>query len=161
MQESFLKILRTLANHDVKFIVVGGIGAVLQGCPIFTYDLDIVHERSSDNVARLDSALRQAGAVYRFPASRGLTPTTAALAGSGHHLLHTAFGPLDVLGEIGAGHGYDELFKHSETFLVDESLRVNVLSLDWLIRTKEETGAPKDLAVLDLLREVRRQRGEG
>lgn len=66
---------------------------------------------------------------------------------------------LDVLGEIGSGHGGDEFISHSETFLVDESRRVNVLSLDWLIRTKEETGAPKDLAVIDLLREVRRQRG--
>lgn len=63
----------------------------------------------------------------------------------------------DVLGEIGAGHGYGELVRHSETFLVDDSLMINVLSLDWLIRTKEEAGAAKDLAVLDLLREVRRQ----
>jgi hypothetical protein len=44
----FLAILRSLAQHEVEFIVVGGISAVLQGAPIATFDLDVVHSRSSE-----------------------------------------------------------------------------------------------------------------
>jgi len=49
----FLDILRTLAAHQVEFIVLGGVGAVLQGAPISTFDLEIVHNRSAENVVRL------------------------------------------------------------------------------------------------------------
>ena len=38
-----LAILKILAIHRVDFIVVGGISGVLQGAPIATFDLDIVH----------------------------------------------------------------------------------------------------------------------
>ena len=39
----FLSILNALSVHDVEFIVVGGISAVLQGAPISTFDLVVVH----------------------------------------------------------------------------------------------------------------------
>jgi hypothetical protein len=38
------EILLTLAKHDVRFIAVGGIAAVLRGAPINTRDADIVYE---------------------------------------------------------------------------------------------------------------------
>ncbi len=148
--------LKTLAAHEVKFIVVGGVGAVIQGCPVMTFDLDIVHERSPENVERLHRALSDVDATYRIQPDRRLRPTPVALAGPGHHLLLTIHGPLDVLGEIGAAHDYGELIEVSEVVIIDDSLTVDVLSLDWLIRTKEEVGGPKDLAVLDVLRETLR-----
>jgi len=95
---------------------------------------------------------------HRIQPDLRLRPTPVALAGPGHHLLLTIYGPLDVLGEIGAGHGYGELFEVSEIAIIDKSLTVDVLSLEWLIRTKEEVGAPKDLAVLDVLRGILRGR---
>jgi hypothetical protein len=39
----YIAVLRTLSEHRVDFIVVGGVGAVLQGAPIMTFDLDVVH----------------------------------------------------------------------------------------------------------------------
>ncbi len=42
-----------LSSHSVDFIVVGGISAVLNGAPVNTFDLDIVHSRDPANVARL------------------------------------------------------------------------------------------------------------
>ena len=53
----FLAILQPLAKHQVDFIVVGEVGAVLQGAPISTFDLDVVHSRTSDNIDRLLVAL--------------------------------------------------------------------------------------------------------
>jgi hypothetical protein len=43
---------------------VGGVSAVLHGAPVTTFDLDIVHARDPENIARLSIAvlpvLRQA-----------------------------------------------------------------------------------------------------
>lgn len=38
----FFGIFETLITHDVVFIVVGGVCAVLNGAPINTFDLDVV-----------------------------------------------------------------------------------------------------------------------
>ena len=46
----FRAILRTLANHGVDFIVVGGIAAVLDGVPAQTFDLDVAHSRAAENL---------------------------------------------------------------------------------------------------------------
>jgi hypothetical protein len=49
----FLAAIRTLTEYAVDFIVVGGVAAVLEGAPISTFDLDIVHFREVENVQRL------------------------------------------------------------------------------------------------------------
>ncbi|MGB5547491.1 MAG: hypothetical protein WBM74_13035 [Polyangiales bacterium] len=51
------ELLRHLTKARVEFIIVGGAAAVLHGAPITTEDLDIVHRRTGDNVARLKAAL--------------------------------------------------------------------------------------------------------
>ena len=56
-------IIGTLVAHDVEFIVVGGMAAVLQGAPVHTIDLDIVYALSEPNIERLQSALTKLGAV--------------------------------------------------------------------------------------------------
>jgi hypothetical protein len=45
---NFLEILRALTHCQVDFIVVGGVCAVLQGAPITTFDLDMVHSMFSE-----------------------------------------------------------------------------------------------------------------
>jgi hypothetical protein len=97
----FLAILQRLAEHEVDFIVVGGVGAVLHGAPIATFDLDVVHSREARNVDRLLKALNLLGAHYREPAAQGIKPNSSHLSSLGHQLLMTCFGPLDLLGVIG------------------------------------------------------------
>ena len=47
-----MAILRALVEAGVEFIVVGGVAAVLNGAPVSTFDLDVVHARDAANVAR-------------------------------------------------------------------------------------------------------------
>jgi hypothetical protein len=82
----FDEILRTLAANDVEIVVVGLLAGVLQGAPIATGDLDVVHRRTPENVARLVKVLREIGAVYRHDPRR-LTPAESHLLGAGHQLL--------------------------------------------------------------------------
>ena len=55
----FIKILKTLQTHDVEFIIVGGVSAVLHGVPVTTFDLDILHLRTIPNVDKLVNALQK------------------------------------------------------------------------------------------------------
>jgi hypothetical protein len=107
-------ILRALGAHGVDYIVVGGVCAVLSGAPVATFDLDVVHSRTRENVQRLLAALKELKACYRTNPEKSLKPTESHLSSAGHQLLMIRFGPLDVLGLIGAGREYQDLLPHTK-----------------------------------------------
>jgi len=144
----FLEILKILTEHGVDYIVVGGVCAVLHGAPVATFDLDLVHSRSPDNLARLMSALKELDACYR--GDQRLTPRLPHLSSPGHQLLMTKFGPLDLLGTIGIGHSYEDLLQHTVE-LEASGLRLCILDLETLIEVKKETVSDKDRAVIPIL----------
>jgi hypothetical protein len=154
----FLLILRTLSAHDVDFIIVGGVCGVLHGAPISTFDLDLVHSRMPENVKRLLAALKELDTRYRDPGRRLIRPGKAQLLSPGHQLLMTRGGPLDLLGEIGSHRGYDQLLPDTVTIEVSPNLRVRVLTLETLIKEKEQMTSEKDKAVLAILRKTLEQR---
>jgi hypothetical protein len=147
----FLRILETFAKYEVESIVVGGVCAVLHGAPISTFDLDLVHSRTPENLDRLISALRDLDAHYRGRLEQRLIPDLSHLSSSGHHLLMTRLGPLDLLGTIGMGHGYEDLTEHTVELKVS-GIQLRTLALEKLIEVKEETASEKDKAALPILR---------
>lgn len=151
---NYLAILKTLHQHKVKFIIVGGVCAVLHGAPLATFDLDVVHSREPDNLTRLSAALEELDAHYRIPGRHEMKPSPSHLASEGHQLLMTRFGPLDLLGTIGKGRDYDQLLQETVEMEVGPALKVRVSTLESLIKTKEETGQEKDRAALPVLRRV-------
>jgi len=144
------ELLRRLADAGVEFIVVGGAAAVLHGAPITTEDLDIVHRRSPENVARLKTLLDELDARVRELANRRLPPQESALLGDGHVLLSTRFGPLDCLGTLIDGRGFEELVSHSDS-IKDEGTEFLVVDLPTLIELKTKTGRAKDRLMLPVL----------
>ncbi len=54
-------VFASFQRHNVKYLVIGGIAAVLHGVPRATFDLDILIEATSDNAKRLLDALLEAG----------------------------------------------------------------------------------------------------
>lgn len=148
----FETILQVLAKHQVEFIVVGGLCAVLHGAPVQTYDLDIVHSREATNLDRLGNALRELGACYREHLPKRLAPESTRMTTTGHHLLQTSAGPLDVLGAIAGQRDYTTLLPHTIELALDDTTWIRLLDLATLIITKQETGRAKDRLVLPILR---------
>jgi hypothetical protein len=147
----FAELLRLLVKNDVEFIVVGMTAGILQGVPLTTLDLDVVHRRSAANVARLLSVLGGVDATYRHDPRR-LRPQESHLVSPGHQLLTTTYGDLDCLGSLGEGVGYEELLEQTVGMSLGGGMTIRVLSLPALIQAKERAGRPKDLAVLPVLR---------
>ena len=54
-------VFRSFQNHEVRYVVIGGIAAVLYGVPRATFDLDILIDATPDNAQRLLDALLEAG----------------------------------------------------------------------------------------------------
>jgi hypothetical protein len=80
------------------------------------------------------------------------------LLGPGHQLLATDLGPLDVLGVIEGGRGFDDLAPESATISV-AGAPVRVLRLSALADLKRGSTAPKDRLTLAILEETLRQTG--
>jgi hypothetical protein len=156
----FLTLLQELAGRHVDLIIVGGVGAVLQGAPIATFDLDLVHARDPENLDRLVCGLQALDAYYREHADQKLRPTAIPLAGSGYHLLMTRAGPLDLVGAVTPGWDYEDLLGQTIEIEISPGLAVKVLDLSMLVRLKEELGREKDLAALPVLRRTLEERGE-
>jgi hypothetical protein len=54
-------VFRLFQQHEVKYVVIGGIASVLHGVPRATFDLDILIEATAENVQRLLTAMEKAG----------------------------------------------------------------------------------------------------
>jgi hypothetical protein len=160
-EPDFEAILRILAEHEVDFIVIGGVSAVLQGAPVHTFDLDVVHSRAPENLDRLLAALKVLDAYYREQPSRRLRPDQSHLSSAGHQLLTTRYGPLDLLGTVTGNRGYEDLAGHTIDLPLEEGRGVRLLDLATVILLKEETGRAKDKAVLPVLRQTLEERSKG
>ena len=65
-------------------------------------------------------------------------------------LLSTRLGPLDCLGTLIDGRGFEELVSHSES-IKDEGVEFLVVDLATLIELKTKTGRAKDRLMLPVL----------
>ena len=54
-------VFKSFQQHEVRYVVIGGIAAVLYGVPRATFDLDILIEATPENTQRLLDALIDAG----------------------------------------------------------------------------------------------------
>lgn len=137
--EQITKLLQELTASGVEFIT------------ITTQDLDIVHCRSAENIARLMGVLGRIGAYFwPDPSQRRLPPRASDLAGHGQLNLQTRMGRFDVLCELSDKRGYEELFVHTEQVDLGPVL-VRLLDLPTLIETKTAAGRPKDRLVIPIL----------
>jgi hypothetical protein len=149
-------IIEGLIKAEVKFILVGGLAAVIQGAPVTTMDVDIVHSRSSENISKLFAFLKSIDATYRRPDNKIIAPKEEDFSGMGHALFTTSIGPLDVLAFIEERKTYQDLLKHT----IEIEFRghtIQVLDIKMLIELKRKSKDPKDKQRLPVLEETLRQ----
>jgi hypothetical protein len=124
----FADTLRVLVRHEVEFIVVGMAAGVLQGVPLTTLDVDIVHQRTPDNVARFDGGARRASSDLSRRSEQAV-PGASHLTGPGHQLLTTDHGDLDCLGAVDDGKSYEDLLPLTNEIEIGGGAKIKVLEL--------------------------------
>ncbi|MFC1859715.1 hypothetical protein ACFL9U_17050 [Thermodesulfobacteriota bacterium] len=149
-------ILEGLIKAGVDFILVGGLAAVVQGAPVTTMDVAIVHNQSPKNIAKLIEFLKSIDALHRRPDDKMIEPKEGDISGMGHALFTTRLGPIDVLAVIEEGRAYGDLLEHTvEIGFRNHTIRV--LDLKMLIQLKRTSTDPKDTQRLPVLEETLQQ----
>ena len=149
-------IIEGLIKADVKFILVGGLAAVVQGAPVTTMDVEIVYNRSFENIAKLFAFLKSITATYRRLDDKVIELKENDLSVMGHALFTTLFGPLDVLAVVEEGKTYEDLIEHTVGIEFRGHV-IRVLDLKMLIKLKRTSKDPKDKQRLPVLEETLRQ----
>jgi hypothetical protein len=153
-------MLGTLREAGVRFVLIGGMAAILHGDVGVTVDLDVVPEREPENLDRLAGALPTLGARIRSEGS----PEGLAFDCSGRFLrrlgpdsilnLTTQAGDLDLTFRPSGTEGYADLRRDAIEIEAAEGVRILVASLADVIRSKEAAGREKDRLVLPRLRRL-------
>ena len=164
------RILATLTQHGVEFLLVGGVAAIAHGARRLTVDLDCVPVRTYENLDRLAAALRDLDARLRV---QGLTDAEAALlpvridretlGRMEISTWRTDAGDFDILADLPTSDGrrlrYDALNRRSNAQPL-HGITVRVAALDDIIASKEWADRPKDREALAELRRLASDAGD-
>jgi hypothetical protein len=154
-------MLRILADHGVRLVMIGGFAAVIHGSPYVTADIDIVPDPAEDNLRRLSEALGLMHArVWTADEPEGLAfqHDATSLAAVRRWNLVTDFGRLDISFEPSGTEGYADVARDA-VHLTISGVEVDVASLADVIRSKEAAGRDKDRLVLPVLRRLLDEQG--
>jgi hypothetical protein len=138
-------LLRSLIDHGVDFVVIGGLAGMARGSSYPSYDLDIAYARDNDNLEALAAALREVKATLRgAPANLPFILDRKTLRQGSNFTFDTPWGPFDILGDVSGAPPYERLRTEAGEPLTIEGEQVIVASIDHLIAMKEAAGRPKD-----------------
>lgn len=138
--------MRTLAAHQVRFVLIGALGAGFYGFPRMTADADITPASEPENLERLAAALRELQArVFTEAVPEGLPfdCSAAMLARAPLWNLTTDAGRIDIIFQPAGTGGYDDLAPNAVHRTVFGSALL-IASLEDILRSKIAADRPQD-----------------
>ncbi len=149
-------ILAALQDAGVRYVLIGGFAAIAHGDVAPTFDVDVVPDRTLENLKRLAAALRSLDARIRTEGEPEELPfdfTAKSLGTSTMWNLVTTAGAIDLAFEPSGTRGYADLRR--DAFEIDlDGMTITVASLADVIRSKEAAGREKDRLALPRLRRL-------
>jgi hypothetical protein len=149
-------VFECLDRHGVRYVLIGGLAAVLHGSPIPTVDVDVCPATDRRNLERLAAALSELDARLRTPDSpEGVRfPSDATFLAAVDMLnLITRVGEVDVAFRPAGTSGFDDLNERAVRMTI-KGVSVAVAALEDIIRSKEAANRPKDHRTLPMLRRL-------
>jgi glycine cleavage system aminomethyltransferase T len=146
LNEDFRDALVLLADGGVEFVIVGAYALAFHGAPRASGDIDVFVRPSPANAQRVFDALTRFGAPLQ---AAGVTAADFARPGAVYQI---GLPPrrIDLLTEV-SGLSFDDAWASRITAEV-EGRTVSFIGREALLRNKEASGRPKDLADLARLR---------
>lgn len=153
-----LLALRVLNDHQVHFVVIGGLATGLNGAAYSTFDLDICYQRTPANHEALARALRDLSATLRgAPPGLPFQLDARTITMGDSFTFDTTAGALDCLGTPAGTKGYDDLMRTAAEMDIS-GVPAFVASIDDLLRMKRAAGRVKDRAAIDLLEALKQEK---
>ncbi len=134
-------VLRALGDHQVDYVLVGGLAMTFYGSPRVTMDMDIVPGRSAVNDMALRRVLEAIDA--RAEDADGIDRTQESIALGEPVRVETLGGVVDVLQGLPGIPPYAELSRRAVT-IEAFGTTVSVAHRDHLIAMKRAAGRPHD-----------------
>jgi hypothetical protein len=156
------RILSILVEHEVQFVLIGGMAAVAHGSPLLTADVYVTPEASEANLDRLADALRALDARVRHPDIPEGLPfacDATSLAAAIFWNLTTPHGDLDISFTPAGTTGFEGLVRQASP-ITFRGVTIQLASLEDIVRSKAAAGRPKDHRALPVLRELLAQQRE-
>jgi predicted nucleotidyltransferase len=137
-------VFKCLNSHDVKYVVIGGVAAVLHGVPRSTFDVDILIEATLDNAKRLLDSLLEAGMGTA-------SLTTPELVLANEITIFKDFIRLDVQTRT-PGLSFHDAWNRREMRTTDGGVQFPIVSRNDLIASKTAAGRNVDLEDVRVLK---------
>ncbi len=140
-------VLKSLSSHKVKYVVIGGMAAILHGVPRTTLDLDLLIEATEKNAEKLLDSLKTChfGTAYL---------TTAERVANTEITIFRDRLRIDVQTRT-PGLTFATAWKNRDRRVLNR-VPINLASQRDLIRSKRSAGRPIDLEDVRLLSLIRK-----
>lgn len=156
----FEKVFRLLNEHEIRYVIVGGIAVILHGSPRLTADLDIIIDLEPVKAGRAIDVLRRAGFRAEIPVDiREFADETVRrswmvekhMKALSLHDLDTPPTVIDILAESPIA--FEDLYRRAKLISLDE-MTLRVASIPDLIVMKRLSGRPEDLSDIAELEKI-------
>jgi hypothetical protein len=93
--------IKTLAQNNVAFVIIGGVAITSHGSSYITKDLDFCYKRTRENLKNIVSALSPFNPKPRdFPENLPYVFDESTLLNATNFTFQTDIGDIDLLGEV-------------------------------------------------------------
>ncbi len=144
-------VVETLQRHSVRFVIIGGVAANLQGAAVMTFDFDICYARDDENLIRLAAALNEMHAYLRgAPPGLPFILDERTLKNGDSFTFVTDFGDFDILATPSGTRGFEDLSANADEYGFFGST-IQAASVGDLLRMKRAAGRAKDTPYIEQL----------
>lgn len=133
----YKELLRILNKHKVRYLVIGAYAVIYYTEPRYTKDLDIWVDPEEQNAQKTYEALKEFGAPLTNIAPADFTKKKTI------YQIGVAPVRVDILMGL-PGLGFSRAWDHRVMTVYDE-VRVSIIGLEELIKSKKKAGRPSDM----------------
>jgi len=158
-----VRICKILNEEGVRYVIVGGIATVMHGSTLSTQDIDLVPDRSDNNLAALAGALQRLNVRIRTESEPLAAKIDEQFLRNSTFMLNLVsdFGDIDIAFQpSGPLEGYGGWKRGAIELSIGTNVIVWVASLDDVVASKRAANRPKDQAALPYLESLRDQTAE-
>jgi len=153
--DQLTEILRHLHDANVEFSLIGGFASRYYGVTLVTEDVDVCARFTTQNLRRIESAMKPFNPFHRLAANKLPLELTDELCSRLKNLyLKTDIGILDCLGEVAGIGDFDAVLQESQrvSFPFGDCY---ILKIEALIRAKQAVGRQHDLITVQQLSAIK------